>query len=161
MERLSTEDHALLSIEDDVSAVHGLTIGVFGGPQPSFDDLLDLVRSRIPFVPRFRQRLAPQPLPAPHRLIPDTIADLAFNPIESRRNMADALAAPYRSAYNTVRNLTRADETSFRATIGPHRRCPPNWIWWPMASEPQSPTSRPDYLTMPAASNNTSTSSTQ
>ena len=62
MERLSLEDDALLRIEDDVSSVHGMTVGVFAGPQPAFDDLLELVASRIPFVPRYRQRLAKTPL---------------------------------------------------------------------------------------------------
>ncbi len=61
MERMTPDDVNMLRIEDDVSAVHGLTIGVFAGPQPSFDDVQDLVESRIGFVPRCRQRLVKVP----------------------------------------------------------------------------------------------------
>ena len=62
MERLSHAADALLRIEDEVSAVHGMTVGVFDGPQPSFDDIQDLVLSRVPQVPRYRQRLVEVPL---------------------------------------------------------------------------------------------------
>ncbi len=61
MERMTPDDVNLLRIEDDVSAVHGLTIGVFAGPQPAFDDIQDRVLSRIGFVPRCRQRLVKVP----------------------------------------------------------------------------------------------------
>lgn len=60
-ERLTPADAALLHIEDDVSAVHGMTIGVFAGPQPSFDDIQDHVAERIRLVPRYRQRLVEVP----------------------------------------------------------------------------------------------------
>lgn len=63
MERISHAADTLLRIEDDVSAVHGMTVGVFDGPQPSFDDIQDLVESRVPLVPRYRQRLVELPLP--------------------------------------------------------------------------------------------------
>lgn len=62
MERISHAADTLLRIEDDVSAVHGMTVGVFAGPEPAFDDILDLVRSRVPAVPRYRQRLVELPL---------------------------------------------------------------------------------------------------
>ena len=45
-----------LRIENDLAAVHGMTIGIFEGPEPSFDDIQDHVAARIPLVPRYRQR---------------------------------------------------------------------------------------------------------
>ena len=62
MERLTHAADGLLRIEDDVSAVHGMTVGVFDGPEPAFDDIQDLVQSRVPLVPRYRQRLVEVPL---------------------------------------------------------------------------------------------------
>jgi len=62
VERLTRDDADLLRIENHLSAVHGLTIGVFDGPEPSFDDVRDLVASRVPLVPRYRQRLMDPPL---------------------------------------------------------------------------------------------------
>ncbi len=62
MERLSPAADNLLRIEDDVSAVHGMTVGVFAGPQPSFDDIQDLVASHIPHIPRYRQRILEVPM---------------------------------------------------------------------------------------------------
>lgn len=61
MERLTQDDADLLAIETDIAAVHGLTIGVFEGPEPAFDDLRDHVALRIPLVPRLRQRLIDVP----------------------------------------------------------------------------------------------------
>lgn len=62
MERMTPKDAAILELEDDVSAAHGLTIGIFEGPQPSFDDLQDRIEDRIRLVPRYRQRLMDVPL---------------------------------------------------------------------------------------------------
>lgn len=61
MERLTPNDSAILDLEDDISAAHGLTIGVFDGPQPDFDDILDRVSDRVRLVPRYRQRLMTVP----------------------------------------------------------------------------------------------------
>ncbi len=57
MERMTPKDAAILALEDDVSAAHGLTIGVFDGPEPEYDDLLALVEDRVRLIPRYRQRL--------------------------------------------------------------------------------------------------------
>ena len=57
MERLTPQDSMILDLEDDIVAAHGLTIGVFEGPEPSFDDVLERVEERVRLVPRYRQRL--------------------------------------------------------------------------------------------------------
>ncbi|MGI9623250.1 MAG: wax ester/triacylglycerol synthase family O-acyltransferase [Acidimicrobiales bacterium] len=97
MDRLTAYDDALLRIEDDVSAVHGMTIGVFEGPQPPFDDVLELVRSRVPMVPRYRQRLLQMPMGLERPLwIDDPHFSLDFhvrNTALVDRRGADALSA--------------------------------------------------------------------
>lgn len=61
MERLSPKDAAILDLEDDISAAHGLTIAVFDGPEPDFDDVVDRVADRVRLVPRYRQRVLTVP----------------------------------------------------------------------------------------------------
>lgn len=62
MERLTPKDTAILRLEDDISAAHGLTVGVFNGPEPDFDALRARVAERVPLVPRYKQRLVEVPL---------------------------------------------------------------------------------------------------
>ncbi len=61
MERLTPNDAAILDLEDDVSASHGLTLGIFEGPEPAFDELHDLLAERVRLCPRYRQRIVPVP----------------------------------------------------------------------------------------------------
>lgn len=61
MERMTPKDAAILELEDDVSAAHGLTIGIFDGPEPDFDDLQERIEDRVRLVPRYRQRLMTVP----------------------------------------------------------------------------------------------------
>ncbi len=61
MERLTAEDAAFLRIEDEVSAMHGLTVAVFDGPEPTFAEFLDRVSRRVSLVPRLRQRVVHVP----------------------------------------------------------------------------------------------------
>ncbi len=61
MERMTQQDYDILSLEDDVVAAHGMTIAIFDGPEPAFDDVLDLVADRVRLVPRYRQRLLQVP----------------------------------------------------------------------------------------------------
>ena len=51
-------------------------ICIFEGPPPSYDDLLEHVRSRLHLVPRFRQKLAYPPAPTGR---PFWVDDPAFN----------------------------------------------------------------------------------
>lgn len=61
MERMTQQDYEILRLEDDVTAAHGLAVGIFDGPEPSFDDLIERVADRVRLVPRYRQRLMEVP----------------------------------------------------------------------------------------------------
>lgn len=61
MERLTPQDAAILDLEDDISAAHGLTIAIFDGPEPDFDDVVDRIADRVRLVPRYRQRVMTVP----------------------------------------------------------------------------------------------------
>jgi WS/DGAT/MGAT family acyltransferase len=62
MDRLSSIDASFLTNETSVSHMHVGAVLVFEGPPPSYDDLVDHVRSRLHLVPRFRQKLAFPPM---------------------------------------------------------------------------------------------------
>ena len=62
MERLTPRDAAFLNLEDQVSAMHSLTVGVFDGPEVDFDSIVERMSARVPLVPRFRQRVIDVPL---------------------------------------------------------------------------------------------------
>ena len=61
MDRLSAIDVSFLTNESSTSHMHVGGITIFEGPPPSYDDLLEHVRSRLHLVPRFRQKLATPP----------------------------------------------------------------------------------------------------
>ena len=61
MDRLSSVDFSFLTNESASSHMHVGAILIFEGPPPSYEDLLDHVRSRAHLVPRFRQKLAHPP----------------------------------------------------------------------------------------------------
>jgi WS/DGAT/MGAT family acyltransferase len=76
MDRLSALDVSFLTNESSSSHMHVGAICIFEGPPPSYNDLLDHVRSRLHLVPRFRQKLAYPPVPTGR---PFWIDDAAFN----------------------------------------------------------------------------------
>jgi diacylglycerol O-acyltransferase len=55
VDRLSPLDASFLHVEDDVSHMHIAAIGIFEGPVPPFSDVVDMVRGKLPLVPRYRQ----------------------------------------------------------------------------------------------------------
>ena len=61
MDRLSAIDVSFLTNESSTSHMHVGGITIFEGPPPSYDDLVEHVRSRLHQVPRFRQKLAYPP----------------------------------------------------------------------------------------------------
>jgi WS/DGAT/MGAT family acyltransferase len=61
MDRLSAVDVSFLTNESSTSHMHVGGITIFEGPPPSYDELLEHVRSRLRLVPRFRQKLAYPP----------------------------------------------------------------------------------------------------
>ena len=64
LDRLSSTDVSFLTNESSSSHMHVGAILIFEGPAPSYDDLLEHVRSRLHLVPRFRQKLAFPPVQA-------------------------------------------------------------------------------------------------
>jgi WS/DGAT/MGAT family acyltransferase len=61
LDRLGSTDVSFLTNESSASHMHVGAILIFEGPAPSYEDLLDHVRSRLNLVPRFRQKLAYPP----------------------------------------------------------------------------------------------------
>ncbi len=58
-ERLGTRDLALLTAETPEAPAHNATIEIFecGDSEFNYERLLELIRDRLPFVPRYRQRI--------------------------------------------------------------------------------------------------------
>jgi diacylglycerol O-acyltransferase / wax synthase len=54
-DRLSPLDASFLHVEDDVSHMHIAAIGIFEGPAPRYSVVVDMVRGKLPLVPRYRQ----------------------------------------------------------------------------------------------------------
>jgi diacylglycerol O-acyltransferase len=60
--RISALDASFLHLEKAGARLHVASITVFDGPAPPYDELRELIESRLHRVPRFRQRLADVPL---------------------------------------------------------------------------------------------------
>jgi WS/DGAT/MGAT family acyltransferase len=58
MERLSAIDASFLAAEKESSHMHVGGLMIFEGPPPGREDTLDHIESRLPLVPRYRQKLA-------------------------------------------------------------------------------------------------------
>ena len=57
MERMSPLDALFLHVEDGVSHMHIASCAIMEGPPPAYDDFVELVRSKLPQIPRYRQRV--------------------------------------------------------------------------------------------------------
>lgn len=62
MHRLSPLDASFLHIEDDSSPMHIASTAIFEGPPPAHADVLRMVASKLPLVPRYRQKVRFVPL---------------------------------------------------------------------------------------------------
>ncbi|ADB50260.1 WS/DGAT/MGAT family O-acyltransferase [Conexibacter woesei] len=62
LDRLTAVDASFLHQEDAASHMHIGAVTIFEGPPPPFAAVLDHIRSRLSFVPRYRQKLAYPPL---------------------------------------------------------------------------------------------------
>ncbi len=60
--RISALDASFLHLERAGARLHVASVTVFDGPAPPYDELRELIESRLHRVPRFRQRLADVPL---------------------------------------------------------------------------------------------------
>ncbi|MGI8412401.1 MAG: WS/DGAT/MGAT family O-acyltransferase [Solirubrobacteraceae bacterium] len=57
-DRLSGLDSSFLHLERDAAHMHVAACAVFAGSAPAYDDLVEMISSRLHLVPRYRQRLA-------------------------------------------------------------------------------------------------------
>src|SRR5579862_6618780 len=64
-DRLTSEDAIFLYFEKEEMPMHIGSVSIFDGPIP-FDSLLKYVESRLPLIPRYRQRLVIPPLHVGH-----------------------------------------------------------------------------------------------
>src|SRR5438067_7959283 len=62
MERMSTLDAGFYFMEDENVPMHVGSVAVFEGPAPAYGDLVRLLVSKLPLVPRYRQRVRTVPL---------------------------------------------------------------------------------------------------
>ncbi|MDT7545537.1 MAG: diacylglycerol O-acyltransferase / wax synthase [Actinomycetota bacterium] len=62
MQRLSPQDASFLHMEDDSSSMHIGSTAIFEGPAPTEDEFRTMVASKLPLVPRYRQKVRFVPL---------------------------------------------------------------------------------------------------
>ena len=62
MDRMSPLDASFLHMEDGVSHMHIASVAIFEGPAPEHADILRMVESKLPLVPRYRQTVRFVPL---------------------------------------------------------------------------------------------------
>jgi diacylglycerol O-acyltransferase / wax synthase len=62
MDRLSPLDASFLHIEDDVNLMHIGSVGIFEGPPPAPNEFRTMIESKLPLVPRYRERVREVPL---------------------------------------------------------------------------------------------------
>ncbi|RBY82477.1 wax ester/triacylglycerol synthase family O-acyltransferase [Geodermatophilus sp. TF02-6] len=62
MDRLSPTDAGFYYGESENTPLHVGSVAVFEGPAPSYGDLVRLILSKLPRVPRYRQQVRPVPL---------------------------------------------------------------------------------------------------
>ncbi len=55
MNRMSAQDASFLHIESDQSPMHVGGVSIFEGPPPPFAEVMAMVESKLPLVPRYRQ----------------------------------------------------------------------------------------------------------
>ena len=57
MDRLSPLDSSFLHVEDGITHMHIGSCSIFEGPAPHYDDVVALVNSKLPALPRYRQKV--------------------------------------------------------------------------------------------------------
>ena len=75
-DRLSAVDASFLAQETADAHMHVGAVTLFEGPPPAYEDVVDQIRSRLHFVPRYRQKLAIPPMETGRPLWVD---DTSFN----------------------------------------------------------------------------------
>ena len=116
-ERLSALDASFLYLDGPRTPMHISSLAIYQGPAPAVDELVRHLESRLPLVPRFRQRLESVPFNG-HR--PVWIADQDFD-LESHLSRT-ALPSPGTEA--------QLREISGRILSQPLCRTRPLWEMW-------------------------------
>ena len=62
MDRMSMTDAGFYFAESENTPMHVGSVAVFEGPAPSYGDVIRLLLSKLPKVPRYRQRVRALPL---------------------------------------------------------------------------------------------------
>ncbi|MCW2634720.1 MAG: putative Acyltransferase [Blastococcus sp.] len=62
MDRMSALDAGFFFAESENTPMHVGSVAVFEGPAPSYGDVVRLLLSKLPLVPRYRQRVRPVPM---------------------------------------------------------------------------------------------------
>ncbi|MDQ6747328.1 MAG: wax ester/triacylglycerol synthase family O-acyltransferase [Candidatus Dormibacteraeota bacterium] len=62
MDRMNPLDASFLAIEDDNNPMHIGNVSIFEGPAPTYGDVVRMVASKLPLVPRYRQKVRMVPL---------------------------------------------------------------------------------------------------
>ena len=57
MDHMSPLDSMFLHVEDGITHMHIGSCAVFEGPAPDYDDVVSLVASKLPLIPRYRQKV--------------------------------------------------------------------------------------------------------
>ena len=57
MDRMNPLDASFLAIEDGKNPMHIGSVAIFEGPAPTYGDVVRMVASRLPLVPRYRQKV--------------------------------------------------------------------------------------------------------
>jgi diacylglycerol O-acyltransferase len=55
MDRMSPLDASFLHIENSVSHMHIASIAMFEGPAPAYEEVVRMIRGKLPLIPRYRQ----------------------------------------------------------------------------------------------------------
>ena len=62
MDRMSALDSGFFFAESENTPMHVGSVTVFEGPAPTYGDMVRLLLSKLPLVPRYRQRVKPVPM---------------------------------------------------------------------------------------------------
>jgi diacylglycerol O-acyltransferase len=77
---MSAQDAMFLHVENDVTPMHIGGVSIFEGPPPGFDELAAMVQSKLPLVPRYRQKVRFVPLGLGEPVwVDDAYFDLAYH----------------------------------------------------------------------------------
>jgi WS/DGAT/MGAT family acyltransferase len=62
MDRMSPQDASFLHVENEVNHMHIASVAIFEGPPPGYDAIVSMIESKLPLVPRYRQKVRFVPL---------------------------------------------------------------------------------------------------